>query len=226
MSNLTVSASVDTFMQSANQAAMRAALDIPPQLPTWEYTDGVIGDGKFTTDSDPYTGTTLIQLAIVPINGGNVSDALPYVAVGPFRGWMVMTGTNGASWTFAVSSSSATGPSTDFAVTIGTVIGDWSGIYAISFIPDVVTIHDNVVLSVNTAKGDVTVIPGPDADTGWTANADVGDKTSVIPSNATLDAMQAALNLVVAGFGDAFVATADKVKALESALANSLRPNA
>lgn len=63
-------------------------------------------------------------------------------------------------------------------------------------------------------------------DTGWTANADGGDKTSSIPSNATLDAMQAALNLVVAGFGDAFVATADKVKALETALANNLLPNA
>lgn len=63
-------------------------------------------------------------------------------------------------------------------------------------------------------------------DTGWTANADGGDKTSSIPSNATLDAMQAALNLVVAGFGDAFVATADKVKALETVLVGNKLPNA
>lgn len=63
-------------------------------------------------------------------------------------------------------------------------------------------------------------------DTGWTANADAGDKTAVIPASATLTAMQAALNLVVAGFGDAFVASAQKTKALETALANALRPNA
>lgn len=64
------------------------------------------------------------------------------------------------------------------------------------------------------------------ADTGWTANADGGDKTSVIPANATLDAMQAALNIVVAGFGDAFVAVADKCKAIETAFAGNLVPNA
>lgn len=83
---------------------------------------------------------------------------------------------------------------------------NWSGKYALSTSP------------VNTGL--------LAADTGWTANADAGDKTSIIPNNATLDAMQAALNLVVAGFGDAFVAVADKTKAIETALANSLRPNA
>lgn len=63
-------------------------------------------------------------------------------------------------------------------------------------------------------------------DTGWTANSDAGDKTAAIPSSATLDAMQAALNLVVAGFGDAFVASAEKTKALEAALVARVTPNA
>lgn len=66
----------------------------------------------------------------------------------------------------------------------------------------------------------------PVADTGWTANADGGDKTAVIPSNATLAAMTAALNVVLAGFGDAFVATADKVKAIETVLVAIKLPNA
>lgn len=64
------------------------------------------------------------------------------------------------------------------------------------------------------------------ADTGWTANSDAGSKTAIIPASATLSAMQAALNLVVAGFGDAFVATAAKAKALEDAAAAFKVPNA
>lgn len=64
------------------------------------------------------------------------------------------------------------------------------------------------------------------ADTGWTANADGGDKTSVIPSNATIAAMQAALNIVSAGLGDLLVALSNKVKALETALAAAKLPNA
>lgn len=63
-------------------------------------------------------------------------------------------------------------------------------------------------------------------DTGWTANADGGDKTKVIPSNATLAAMATALNALVAGFGDAFVASTEKMKALEAALVALVLPNA
>lgn len=69
-------------------------------------------------------------------------------------------------------------------------------------------------------------VPVLSPDTGWVANADGGDKTSVIPSNATIAAMQAALNLVVGGFGDLIVALSDKVKALESASVLGLNANA
>lgn len=55
------------------------------------------------------------------------------------------------------------------------------------------------------------------ADTGWTANADAGDKTQVIPSSGTLASFVAALDLVAAGLGSAFQAVAEKTKALETA---------
>lgn len=80
------------------------------------------------------------------------------------------------------------------------------------------------------AKADSALQPGGSgtvsADTGWTGNTDTGSKSAVIPASATLTAMQAALNLVVAGFGDAFVATAAKVKALEAAGVAFKVPNA
>lgn len=79
------------------------------------------------------------------------------------------------------------------------------------------------VISVNGANGAITLVP---PDTGWTANADNGTKTAVIPASATIAAMQAALNLVVAGFGDSFVAVAEKTKALEAVFVANKRPNA
>lgn len=82
------------------------------------------------------------------------------------------------------------------------------------------TFPANVTAASFTGTGTVA------ADTGWTANADGGSKTVSIPSNATLAAMQAALNVVAAGFGDAFVATAEKCKALEAALVTFKVPNA
>lgn len=66
----------------------------------------------------------------------------------------------------------------------------------------------------------------PVVDTGWTANADNGSKAAVIPAAATLATIQTAMNLAVAGSGDALAATAAKVKALEAALVALLLPNA
>lgn len=63
-------------------------------------------------------------------------------------------------------------------------------------------------------------------DTGWTGNADGGDKTQSIPSSATLATVQTGLNLAVPGAGDALYALAQKCKALETALAANLLPNA
>lgn len=62
-------------------------------------------------------------------------------------------------------------------------------------------------------------------DTGWTANADAGDKTASIASSASLATLATAMNLAVAGSGTALVAIANKVKALETALVANLLPN-
>lgn len=73
----------------------------------------------------------------------------------------------------------------------------------------------------------ITGVPGSlTIDTGWTANADSGDKTKSVPTSATLSTVATALNLVVANAGTALQATAEKVKALEAALVALLAPNA
>lgn len=75
---------------------------------------------------------------------------------------------------------------------------------------------------------DINVSQCPQRDTGWTPNADAGDKTSVIPSNGTVSGIASALNLLVSGAGDLLAATAQKVKAIENALSQtspSLYPN-
>lgn len=66
----------------------------------------------------------------------------------------------------------------------------------------------------------------PVVDTGWTANADGGSKSAVIPSSATLATLQTAMNLAVAGSGDALAAGLAKIKAIEAALVALLLPNA
>lgn len=63
------------------------------------------------------------------------------------------------------------------------------------------------------------------ADTGWTANADAGDKTVVIGSTATLDTIATALNIVTAGAGTQLENIAQKVKALEATLVTFKVPN-
>lgn len=63
------------------------------------------------------------------------------------------------------------------------------------------------------------------ADTGWVANADAGDKTKVIPASAGNATVATALNIVTAGAGTLLLNTAEKVKAIESALASFLAPN-
>lgn len=79
-------------------------------------------------------------------------------------------------------------------------------------------------------KADSAIQPGNAglivAGTGWTANADGGDKTVAIGNTATLDTIATALNIVTAGAGTQLENIAQKVKAMETALANSLRPNA
>lgn len=64
------------------------------------------------------------------------------------------------------------------------------------------------------------------ADTGWTGNADSGTKTAVVPSTASLTTLAGLMNIAVAGSGDAFLAVAEKLKAIEAVLVAGKRPNA
>lgn len=63
------------------------------------------------------------------------------------------------------------------------------------------------------------------ADTGWTANADAGDKTAIIPSQASIATIAGLLG-GFSGLGALLIALSSKVKALETALATPNRPNA
>lgn len=87
----------------------------------------------------------------------------------------------------------------------------------------------NCLLAIVTADqfvGNGSAITGLIAlDSGWTANSDAGDKTKVIGSSASLATIATALNLVTSGAGTQLQNIAEKVKALETALAARLLPN-
>ncbi len=76
------------------------------------------------------------------------------------------------------------------------------------------------------AAADSAIQPGNGglvpADTGWTANADAGDKTAAIPTMPDVSALEA----ISTGFGAWADAMDKKLKAVETALAAALRPNA
>jgi len=63
-------------------------------------------------------------------------------------------------------------------------------------------------------------------DTGWTNNADAGDKTASIPAQGDIAAMNYDLNNVNGNLGALIIALCSKVKALEAALAAQKLPNA
>jgi hypothetical protein len=56
-------------------------------------------------------------------------------------------------------------------------------------------------------------------DSGWSANADAGDKTKVIPAAATIVTIAAALDVLVAGAGALLLDVAEKCKAQQTLLA-------
>lgn len=190
------------------------------QLPSWTYLSGAsptIVPGKFGFDTASVGAATHLFLSNFAKNNSTVDlssvlSTYPYYLI-----WL--TDASGKSWAANIYAlDSSTVDYTEFYFNWITVPTTLSGDYALSLAP-----ASSFVTSVNGSNGAITVVP---PDTGWTANADTGDKTAVIPNNATIAAMQAALNLVVAGFGDAFVAVSDKVKAMEDVLASNKRPNA
>ena len=63
-------------------------------------------------------------------------------------------------------------------------------------------------------------------DTGWTNNADAGDKTASIPAQGDIAAMNYDLNNVNGSLGAVIIALCSKVKALEAVLAAQKLPHA
>lgn len=81
------------------------------------------------------------------------------------------------------------------------------------------------VTSVNGDTGAVTLLP---PDTGWQANADAGNKTIsiaayVAPNMAGLDTCDI---MKIQDLANAFENLSAKLRAIENALANNVRPNA
>lgn len=179
------------------QTDLETALDAksPAILPQWQYSASGPGGGQFLPNNTPANSTS-IQFSSTDLNG-----------FGSFGFTSIIGGilclTNGVSR--EIFSVSANTSGTLSVAALSTSGNPWSGVYTItSFVPFSGLMVD---------------------DTGWTANADTGDKTQSIPSSATLATVQAALNLAVPGAGDALFALAQKCKALETALAANLLPN-
>lgn len=211
-----------------------------PQVPSWTWAagGGAPAAGRFTTnDAHPNT-TTQIKLS------SSVASLTPFTA-SPQQYFLIIVDASGNVSGFVASQAIDDGsgnPQLSLSSGFGSNIA-WSGTYTMSVLSVVSTVNGIVkndgsgTLSAAVAGTDYLTPTGSGAgltgivgvmtdDTGWTANADAGDKTQVIPSSATISSVQAALNIAVAGAGDALFATAQKVKALELALNINLLPSA
>lgn len=212
-------------------------------LPVLIYTAGTIGNGLFTTDNASIASTTSITLSGYDASGNLRAGFFQYI---PNDTFIIFTDSTGRSSIFQTASNDqgSNVTFTFYPLNLG-YQGAWSGSYQLSFCTGpmesiagfaaLATLTS--LIKCNGAGTFSNAVPGTDyilpggagtvtVDTGWNANADGGDKTAVIPSNATIDGMQTALNLVSAGLGDLIVALSDKVKALETVLVASKIPNA
>jgi hypothetical protein len=165
----------------------------------------------FTNDANY---TTLATVAALPVS--TFTNDANYTTLATVAALPVSTFTNDANYTTLATVAAL--PVSTFTndanyTTLGTVLASLGGVPVSTFPNDAGYITSTNVTSITQ-------------DTGWTTNADGGDKTQVIASTAMLTALQAALNALVPGAGDAFIAVAQKVKALETALASNLLPNA
>lgn len=165
----------------------------------------------------------------VVTGGVDLTNPLAAIVTGSL---LLLTSASGVTSSFLLQSIALSPPYLTFGVvSYGGSPNAWSGLYTLSLFPAVQTAAQvGAATSAQGALADSAIQPGNAglivADTGWTANADGGDKTAVIGSTATLDTIATALNIVTAGAGTQLENIAQKVKALETALANSLRPSA
>lgn len=195
-----------------------------PTALLWNITKTAVGVGYKYFDYQ-FGGTTFLKLCRASaadealLSSGAEGTALN---IGSDTGALRVIHSNGASTVFVQGTDSNLTFSGLFSSPLTMLTFSSAGIALSSFTSNgpLVTTGGTGALAVSTLKL-MTV------DTGWTANADAGSKSSVIPSSATVATVQTALNLAVAGAGDLLAATAQKCKALESALAAAtpLLPN-
>lgn len=193
---------------SASAATWQTPAAGSPGLPVWTYTAGSMADGKLTADAATMVLTGLISVAAIPKAGASsaLSGYFSAAVVSSARIAFTSTGSGKTSIFTLQSSAVDAGDRTNFEASLSSGdSGTWSGDYTVT----IVSLFSSLV-----------------TDTGWTANADSGDKTAVIPSTADLGTIASALDLLVAGAGAALLATAQKCKAQETGFANNLRPNA
>lgn len=176
-----------------------------PGLPVWTYTASAMAPGKLKTDSAAPILTTHLRFSDTA-NVGTGSFELFFFDT-PIGSKILLTGDSGKQYGFVITAITDQTGYVDLTVAPLPLTDDtpWGGAYQVSFLPA------GLVFA---------------ADTGWTANADSGSKTSVIPSGTDLDTIAAALDLLVTNAGTTLKTVAEKCKALEYALANNLRPNA
>lgn len=226
---------------------------VKAQSPAWTYTSGSIGSGLFTTDNATITGTTVLTFS--GSVAGAWSEGRAIVPVTNTR--ILLIDSNELVSAFIVNDS----PNDDsgnlrFPVTplfsAGTM---WAGRYTLAFVPvaqlgNVInelqlkasdldtdgTLNANSDSKIASQKATKTYVDslGIVLDSGWTPNADAGDKGVVIPGVTTIATNVAT---AVAGLDPTgtlglnaalghLQSVAEKVKAIEYTLSIQKRPNA
>lgn len=139
-----------------------------PQAPSWAYTAGTIGAGKFTASGTSLNNSTFITLSNVDGQGGtNWTSFLS--GAGAIAALMFLSPTGGAY--FRVTAASSVGGNTQFTVNLNSGFqGAWGGIYTIIPLPGIAELQaaagitpdadgtTTPVTSVTTKAGIVTAI--------------------------------------------------------------------
>lgn len=138
-----------------------------PQAPSWAYTSGTIGAGKFTTNNASISNTTSLVISDTAIDGG--ASWISYL-VQNVSG-LLMTGPNGTTY-FRVTAGSSVGGNATLTVAIISGIGaatlaNWSGNYAIIPLPGIAELQ---------AAAGIT----PDADGTTTPVTSVTTKAGIV----------------------------------------------